>query len=115
MTNQFSHSFQYMYCRFIDSSYVIFFRQDNNNIKIYIIFITHNVSQAKLVGCHVYVIKFHMPSSKDQCISPSNHKLKHKYRFHKLLCSWHSIRRITSPKVSHFFKCITTQHFRILH
>jgi len=76
MTKQFSNPFQYMNCRFIDSRNVTSFRQDSN-IKIYIIFNIHNVSHAKLVGCHIYVLRFHMPSSKDQCISPSNHKLQY--------------------------------------
>lgn len=76
MTKQFSDPFQYRNCRFIDSSYVTFLRQDNN-IKIYIIFNIHNVFHVKLEGCHIHVTKFHMPSSKDQCISHSNHKLQH--------------------------------------
>jgi len=41
------------------------------------------VSHGKLVGCHICVIRFIMPSSKNQCISPSNHKQQHNYRFHK--------------------------------
>jgi len=82
MTKQFSDPFQYMNCRFIDASYVTFFRQDNN-IKINVIFNIHNVPHAKLVGCHIHVVSFHMPSSKDQCISPSNHKVRHNYRFHE--------------------------------
>jgi hypothetical protein len=59
----------------------MFFRQ--RNIKIYIIFNTHNVSDSKLVGCHIYVIRLHMPSSKDQCNSPSNRKQQQSYVFHK--------------------------------